>query len=58
MDRNHDWAFFTVLFDTDIWSIIKIFIYPNKKKSNIYDYKNGNIAAYHGYTSLLKFNKQ
>jgi hypothetical protein len=28
-----------------------------KRKSNIYDYRNGDMAAFYGYIEILKFNK-
>jgi hypothetical protein len=54
--RGIEWAFFVVLNCNDIWMIFKQFIYINKKKSNMYNYKNGDIAAYHGYLGLLQNN--
>src|SRR5580658_4196104 len=51
-----EWAFFIVLNSNDIWTTIKKCMYVNKKKSNMDNYKNGDIAAYHGYLELLKNN--
>jgi hypothetical protein len=48
-------AFFAALSNTDIWSVMKKFMYGNKKKSNIYNYRDGDIAAYYGYIEILKF---
>jgi hypothetical protein len=39
--RGSEWAFFLVLFDIDIWSVMKKFMYVDKEKSNIYGYKMG-----------------
>jgi hypothetical protein len=55
-NRKNEWAFFIILNSNDIWTIFKQFMYIGKKKSNIYDYKNGDIAAYYGYIEVLKNN--
>jgi hypothetical protein len=55
--RNNESAFFIVLNTTDIWTVLKKFMYTNKKKSNIYNYRSGDMAAYHGYLTVLKRNR-
>jgi hypothetical protein len=55
-NRENEWAFFVILTNNDIWTILKKFMYINKKKSNIHNYRNGDIAAYYGYLELLKNN--
>jgi hypothetical protein len=57
ISRNNESAFFIVLNITDIWAVLKKFMYVNKKKSNIYNYRSGDIAAYHGYLTLIKHNR-
>ncbi len=39
--KGSEQAFFSVLFNTDIWSIMKKFMYVTKKKSTIANYRNG-----------------
>lgn len=48
--------FFTVLFSNDLWKEFKKYMFPNKKSSNIDDYRDGDAAAKHGYLSLIKNN--
>ena len=55
-NRENEWAFFVTFNSNDIWTILKKFMYINKKKSNIRNYRNGDIAAYYGYLELLKNN--
>ena len=55
-NRENEWAFFVIFNSNDMWTILKKFMYINKKKSNIHNYYNGNIAAYYGYLELLKNN--
>jgi hypothetical protein len=57
MSGHLEWAFFSILTHTDIWNIIKKFTYGQKKKSNIYYYRNGDIATFYGYVDILKCNK-
>jgi hypothetical protein len=33
-------------------------MYPTQKKSNMYDYRDGDIAAHHGYLELIMNNKK
>jgi glutamate synthase domain-containing protein 1 len=58
MSREAEWAFFTVLSCSDIWTVFKNFMYTTKITSNFYDYKNGDMAAYHGYLELMKHNNK
>jgi hypothetical protein len=53
-----DQAFFSVLAHTDLWGIMRKFMYVNKRKSNIYDYRSGDMAAFYGYIEILKLNKK
>jgi hypothetical protein len=55
-DRGNEWVFFVILNSNDIWTILKKFMYVNKKKSNIHNYRDGDVAAYYGYLGLLKNN--
>ena len=57
-NRGNEQAFFSVLSNSNIWKIMKKFMYVNKKKSNIYDYRNGDVAGFYGYTEIFKFNGQ
>lgn len=53
---SEEW-FFTVLFNDDIWVNLKLHMYPNKKTSNFYDYKDGLVAVSNGYLGLIKERK-
>ena len=55
-NRGNEWVFFVILTNNDIWTVLKKFMYINKKKSNIHNYRDGDIAAYYGYLELLKNN--
>jgi len=46
---NYEQYFFQMILMDDIWTSIKIYMYPTKKKY-IYDqYTNGDMAALYGY---------
>lgn len=51
-------AFFEVLFSDDLWKQFKRWMFPGKKSSNIYNYRDGNAAAKYGYINLMEFNKE
>jgi len=54
---NNEYAFFDVMGNNDLWKELKSHMYPGKKTSSIDNYKNGDIAAYYGYFSLIKENE-
>jgi hypothetical protein len=54
MSRS-EWAFFMVLHNTDLWSIIKKFMYVGQHKSTIYNYRNGDTAAHYGHLEIVKW---
>jgi hypothetical protein len=56
--NENERAFFIVLNCNDIWITFKKFIYVNKKKSNIYDYRDGDTAAFYGYLGILQINRK
>ena len=57
MNRSdNEYAFFTVLSMDDVWKELKKHMYPNKKSSSLASYRDGDIAAYYGYLSLIKEN--
>ena len=45
---------FAIINHPDVWREIKKWMYPGKKTSNYYSYKNGDLAAAHGYLELIK----
>jgi len=45
---------FIIINHRDVWRKIKKWMYPGKKVSNYYSYKDGNIAASYGYLELIK----
>lgn len=49
-------AFFQVMSSGDIWTILKKFMFSNRKASNLDEYRNGDFAASNGYLSLIKEN--
>jgi len=53
MIRIGEQAFFEVLSSDDLWKEFKKYMYPNKKTSNFYDYKDGDLAMKHNYHGLL-----
>lgn len=53
-DRSTESAFFTVLNSDDLWKELRKWMYPGKKTSNFYNYKNGDIAVYYNYTAIIK----
>lgn len=53
---DNEQAFFTVLASDDLWKELKKYMFPNKKVSNFYNYRNGNAAIKQGYLTLLKEN--
>ena len=47
-------AFFTVINDPHIWSIIKSHMFPKKNSCNWYEYTSADIAIANGYYELVK----
>lgn len=58
MLRVGEEAFFTVLFNDNLWEEIRKYMFPNKKVSNFDNYRDGNAAAKHGYLTLFKQSTQ
>lgn len=58
MNINTEEHFFQVLSSPDVWNELKLFMYPGHNKSNLYDYKNGDVACFNGYLSIIKTNKK
>ena len=64
--RGDEGAFFTVLFNSDLWKEFRKHMFLRKNRlfkvtklstSNFYDYKNGDSAAYHNYFDIIKYHK-
>jgi ankyrin repeat protein len=50
---SNEEAFFVVLADKNLWTLIKSFMFPKQKSCVMDDYTNGDIAAMHGYIALI-----
>ena len=55
---SNETAFSQVLAHPDLWKLVKSFMYPGKKTATLETYQDGNIAAYHGYLSLMKYRSE
>ena len=54
---NYEQYFLQMILMDDIWTSIKIYMYPIKKKCTYSKYINGDIAAFYGYLALIKEKK-
>ncbi len=50
MDKQ---TFFAVWDLPELRHKIKSYMFPHKKTANYYDYRNGDMASYHGYLRLI-----
>jgi hypothetical protein len=53
MNNLSEAAFFDVISNNDLWILIKSFMCPGMKTSTYSNYKSGDLAAKHGYLSLI-----
>ena len=51
---NYEQYFFQMILMDDIWTSIKIYMYPTKGKCSYNQYINGDMAAFYGYLNLIK----